>query len=373
MKQKKHIIFFSPTMQRTGSEIVLLNLLNHISDFFEASVISKYKGPLLHFIKNNIKTSYLYQKKSNDLLYRIIFRLKSIFIIPFILKNKKESSWYINTIVTPDILNFAIKYKVNVVLHVHELEQMFDLLNKEQLEQTIHYPDLIIANSEHTKQLIKQYGRTKSIELCYPAIDTKKNKSNRLIKENYRTQLNIPQDYFVWTMCGTLDLNKNPDLFIEIAAQLLKSKPNTIFLWIGRANDQDFFDSVKNKTIQKNISDKIYWIDCANEDYLNYFNCADGFVLTSNKESFSLVTIEALLLGIPVVTHDCGGVKEILRDDIGIIVKEKNNVQYFVDAMLLYMNNEMSHNITGGIERAMEFDIKIWSQKWNEILINYVK
>ena len=114
-------------------------------------------------------------------------------------------------------------------------------------------------------------------------------------------------------------------------------------------------------------------MDSVGEEYQNYFNCADGFILTSKKESFSLVTVEALLLGLPVVTHDCGGVREILKEDIGVIVKEKNNVTQFAEAMVHFMDNSHAHDKAKGIARAQEFDISIWSQKWNAILDNYTK
>ena len=371
-KKLKQLTFLTPTMKRTGSEIVLFNLLSCIPENYYFRLLSVYKGELLSYIDKRHSTVFVHNDRPTGILSKIGFKIKEAFFVPWLLKASRNMTWYINTIVLWDYLEYAEKHKVKVILHVHELEQIFSLLSKEQLNRAVNYPDLIIANSNYTKQLVQQYGRTKPIELCYPAIDTKKVVSNFEIKKTYRQKLNISNDSFVWAMCGTLDNNKNPELFVDIASELIKLNPKAIFLWIGGTDDSAYSKEIKAKAIQKNVSDKIIWMDSVGEEYQNYFNCADGFVLTSKKESFSIVTVEALLLGLPVVTHDCGGVKEILREDIGTIVKEKNNVSQFVEAMSSYMNNLTLHNKIKVIERAQEFDIEIWSKKWNAILDNYI-
>ncbi len=371
-KKLKQLTFLTPTMKRTGSEIVLFNLLSRIPNNYYFRLLSVYKGELLSQIDKRHSTVFVHTKRPTSILSKIGFKIKEAFFVPWLLKASRNMTWYVNTIVLWDYLAYAEKHKVKVILHVHELEQIFALLSKEQLNRAVNYPDVIIANSNYTKQLVQQYGRTKPIELCYPAIDTKKVVSNSEIKKTYRQKLNISDNSFVWAMCGTLDDNKNPELFIDIACELVKRNLNAVFLWIGGTTDAELLHICQSIAFEKNIEDNIIWIDSVGEEYQNYFNCADGFVLTSKKESFSIVTVEALLLGLPVVTHDCGGVKEILREDIGTIVKEKNNVSQFVEAMSLYMNDLNSHNKMKGIERAKEFDIEVWSKKWNAILDNYI-
>lgn len=365
--KERYITFWTPTMQRTGSEIVLFNLLSHISNKYFFKLISVYKGDLLNLLNKKHVSTFIHKKRPDSIISKVWFKLKEFFFVKWLLYKSKKTIWYINTIVLWDYLEYAEKNKVKVMLHVHELEQIFSILSKEQLQRVINYPSVIIANSNCTKKLLEKYGRIKPIELCYPAIDTNKITSNEVMKKTYRNKLTIKDNQFVWVMCGTLDDNKNPKLFIDIACELLKIEKDAIFMWIGSSHDTAYVIECKQYAEQRNIKDNMMWIDNT-EEYLNYFNCADGFVLTSNKESFSLVTLEALLLGLPVVVNDCGGVKEILREDVGTIVKEINNVPEFVEAMSLYMNNRTLFDKSKGKERAKEFDITIWSKKWNEIL-----
>ena len=208
-KKKLQITFLTPTMKRTGSEIVLFNLISRIPDNLVFRLFSVYKGDLLRFIHKPHSTSYIHRNRPTNILSKIVFKLKNIFFVPKLLNSLKNSVWYINTIVLWDYLEFAEKNNIKVILHVHEMEQIFALLSKEQLQRAVYYPDLIIANSNYTMQLVKDYGRTKPIELCYPAIDTKAIVADFSVKSTYRSKLNISDNSFVWAMCGTLDDNKS--------------------------------------------------------------------------------------------------------------------------------------------------------------------
>ena len=175
---------------------------------------------------------------------------------------------------------------------------------------------MIIANSKVTAKVLSGYGRKNGVEICYPAIKVRDIIKDKLIYSDFRKKLGIADDMFLWVMSGSMDENKNPHLFIDIAFEVLKSWPNALFMWIG-ATENELLKNCKKRVIELGLEEKIIWIANIGADYYNYFNCADGFVLTSVKESFSLVTIEALLFKLPIVVQDCGGVREILQDDIG--------------------------------------------------------
>ena len=47
MENKEHkITFFTPTFNRTGSELVLLSLIKYLPKHFKATVVSRYRGSL---------------------------------------------------------------------------------------------------------------------------------------------------------------------------------------------------------------------------------------------------------------------------------------------------------------------------------------
>jgi glycosyltransferase involved in cell wall biosynthesis len=57
------------------------------------------------------------------------------------------------------------------------------------------------------------------------------------------------------------------------------------------------------------------------DDAPGFLAGADGFVLSSRQEGFSLATIEAMLAGVPVVVTRCGGPEALVDDGVtGVLV-----------------------------------------------------
>ena len=263
------------------------------------------------------------------------------------------------------ILKFAKENEIKTIVHIHELQQMYDLLSTEEINVLTQYPDCIIANSKASQNIVMNFGRTKHIQIIYPCL----NFSNiKISKPNLRKDYNFDND-FVWLMSGTLDSNKNPFLFVDIAHELKKSNQSFKMVWLGNASsNNNIVNQFKSYIIKKKCSDVIVWINEPSDNYYDYFNMANGFVLTSKLESFSLVTLEAIYLGLPVVANNCVGVSEILENKFGYVSTEKSNATEMVNAMLKYMNNEILFNKKTLMQRALQFDSNIIGEEWIETL-----
>lgn len=372
-KNTTNITFFTPTLQKTGSELVLFNLLNYLPDHFNATVVSKYQGDLYYVLPKKINKDYIFKfQYPTTLIYKLYYKLFKARILKTKLNKYKNSVWYINTIVLPDIIEFAVKNNIRVIVHVHELQQMYTVLLPEQLKQLISYPKLIIANSNASRSVLEGFKATSDIKVCYPAIPTQNFNYNEKAYSTYRKQLKISDSTFVWTMVGSIDENKNPKLFIDIAVELKKANCDFKLLWIGSSSiGSDGEMEYVNYAIEKGVSDTIIWKTNVNNDYLNYFNCADGFVLTSKLESFSLVTLEALLLGLPVVANNCIGVNEILNGEYGKVIDNSNAIK-MSEEMVLVMQKPKTRDSQIGRSIANKFDILIWQKVWVDLLNEYI-
>jgi glycosyltransferase involved in cell wall biosynthesis len=60
------------------------------------------------------------------------------------------------------------------------------------------------------------------------------------------------------------------------------------------------------------------------QEVAEFMRKADIFVLPSILETFSVVTIEALAVGLPVIATRCGGPEEIITRDVGLLVPAKD-------------------------------------------------
>ncbi|HEY1037856.1 MAG TPA: glycosyltransferase family 4 protein [Bacteroidia bacterium] len=373
---KPTLVIVTQSLNRTGSELVLFNLLPYIKDHFSITLLSVFKGELYNELPSYVHKDYLYAKPAVGLLGKIAKRLKDSFVVPGKLKKYAKGTWYINTIVLPDYVKFAEENNIPCIVHTHELEQMYKLLTPEQTQRLVNYPRLVIANSKISADTITKFGRTKPIEVCYPAFDTRKITGAKFNPGEIRKKLGIKEEEFVWTMCGTIDDNKNPFLFVYVALEIKKSSTHLVkFVWIGNTpsgNDQ-YAGEVKKYVEDLGMSESILWIENTRSNFHEYFSVADGFILTSQFESFSLVTLEALLLGLPVVANKCGGVNEILDNKCGYILEQKNNVEEMAAKMLEYMKNPIDEKERSEqIQFAQRFDISVWGVKWKDIILKYI-
>lgn len=291
-------------------------------------------------------------------------------IIRLIHERVRPDAWYVNSIVQPNVLALARELRIPCILHTHELELMLSLLKPRDIECLINYPKLIIAGSQSAAEVMRVLGRRENLEVCYEPIDISRIKIDPQKSMAIRQDLRIPPDAFIWAMSGTRDPNKNPVGFVRIASELLKKEPNTYFLWIGGADTgYSLYAGALAKNL--NVDDKISWIPERNEDYFDYLNVTDGFVLTSFKESLSMVTLEAAALGKPFVSFNSGGPTEIFRDGMGVIVNSWNE-QDMIAAMLQVMRGDIYVNADISRARASEFDISVTVKQWERIIRKYI-
>jgi len=366
LKKEDHIVFFTPTLNRTGSEIVLMDLLKHTLLNCKITVICKFKGSMYDVVPETMSKHFLYGNQFGGIGTKIHNKLRKLFAVDGILKKHINATWYINTIMMPDILEYAERHHIRTIVHIHELGQMYAGLNKDQIDRLANYPKLIIANSQASAEVIKGCGRKSGIEVVHPALSSAL--ESKIKFDDKRAVLNIPSDTFVWVMCGTLDKNKDPFLFIEIAAELKRRTPNFKMVWIGGKTDSSDIDEQCERLVNKNgLKDHVMFIGDVKSNFYDYFSIANGFVLTSQYESFSMATLEALFFELPVVANDCVGVKEVIGSEFGYMVKQKNNASEFADKMFEFMKDP-EQNKKGLRERALTFGIKTISQKWNDII-----
>jgi glycosyltransferase involved in cell wall biosynthesis len=383
------IVFLTTTSAYTGSEIVLSNIIHNINlaDIKPVAWISYFKGELIEIIKKR-KIPYLVIKESiKSLLFWTLFipsilrnshyyaSPKTLYInisLAYVERKFKSDIWYINTILQKETLQYAYEHQIPCIVHAHELEQMLPLLNKQEAEILIDYPQLIIACSPAAAQTLKILGRTKAIEICYPTIDTKKIDDIKFEPETKRQTLNISAQSFVWCMAGSLDQNKNPIKFIEIAQQTLARGYDCHFLWLGNNPDSALDSFCKNYSKKLGLHHKITWLGLLkNDEYYQYLNVANGFLLTSSRESFSIVSLEALYLQKPVVSFDCGGINEILTSpEIGKIVKSWNTDE-ITEGMKQIMDNQFEFNKNLAKETAKKFSIENQIKHWQKIINKY--
>jgi glycosyltransferase involved in cell wall biosynthesis len=121
----------------------------------------------------------------------------------------------------------------------------------------------------------------------------------------------LPEELSYFIYCGRLDANKAPIRAIKALAQL---KTDTSLVFVGKG-EESFVQEVKKQVDEMRLNDRIFFLGAKDNPY-PYIKGAKALVSCSYSEGLPGVIIEAMALGVPVVsTNSSLGIWEILMAD----------------------------------------------------------
>ncbi|UCV17326.1 glycosyltransferase [Ferribacterium limneticum] len=190
------------------------------------------------------------------------------------------------------------------------------------LLQAINRADQVFSVSESLRQLMIAHGtKPEKIEVVGNGVDTTRFAPQD--KATCRQALDIPAQAKVLISVGGLVPRKGFHRVIEVLPFIRQTHPDLIFLVVGGAstegnNRQQLEQQVKALKLE----------DCVRilgprqpHELSAILSAADVFVLATSNEGWANVFLEAMACGLPVVTTDVGGNKEVVCDDkLGIVV-----------------------------------------------------
>ncbi|SEA25742.1 glycosyltransferase [Pedobacter hartonius] len=366
---KKRILFITQDLARTGSEMVLWYLLKNLNkDRYEISVFCIKRGEMYDQLPDYVKkeTSYKYGKH----LFRKVFRglLKFFGIDPLayqlknIQSNFKADIWYVNTLAIPAVFNIGRTEGVKIVSHIHELLYAFSLIKGNELEQIISYSDICVACSDVVAGKLAELGH-RDIRIQYSFIDTSTIDINPLRIQEIRDQLGISADDFVWAISGRATYMKGLDYVLPILEHFKDEAVKIV--WIGPQYNTGLDYYVRSVADSK-YPGKLIKTGAQSDDYYNYLSVANGLLLLSREESFSLTILEAAYLGIPVVSFNVGVAGLFIKEGIGTMVNSWN-VEDIFGAMKNIHRSSPADQLKMK-EAAMEYSSFIQVPKYEKLL-----
>lgn len=134
----------------------------------------------------------------------------------------------------------------------------------------------------------------------------------------------------LFVSAGNLLLGKGFDILFLAFAKVLKEKENLKLLVLGDGPERKRLVSLVS---QLRISDYVsFYGKYRKEDLPKICKDANAFVLASRAETFGVVYIEAMAMGLPVIATCCGGPEDFVDDSNGYLV-DVEDVSGLADAL----------------------------------------
>ena len=185
----------------------------------------------------------------------------------------------------------------------------------------------VIVNSKAVSQVYGSDPRRK-VEVVYNYVTPPVQVSPEKRKE-IRLQNGISEKQFLIGYVGRLHPDKGIKTLLE-GFQVLQAPAPDSRLWIvgDTMPGEEYYRSQLEQYADKlGVLEKILFLGWRN-DAVELMACFDTLVVPSKKEPFGRVTVEAMMLGIPVVATASGGTLEIIDDnETGLLFDPGNSQQ----------------------------------------------
>lgn len=200
----------------------------------------------------------------------------------------------------------SLKSGVKIIAHSHNpglpknnaADRMMRKLLKSFLTSKIECGFACSEESGESK-FTSEFMKSDKFYVINNAIETKKFEYREDIRNELRKEYGI-EDKFVIGSVGRLEQQKNYLFFIDVLKELVKTRPDTIFLLAGRGSQMD---ALKQKAVDYNLENNVIFTGKIS-DPERFYMAMDLFVLPSVYEGFGFVNIEAQVSGLTCVVSD---------------------------------------------------------------------
>lgn len=367
------ILFIIPTLMHGGAEKVIVNLVNNLDpDTYEITLYSIFDGGVnKEFLKNNVKYQFKFRKVfrgnsqlmklfSPKFLYGFFIKEEYDLVVSFLEgpaariisgcthPNTKKICWIHSDMLTHKLATVGFR-------NFREAQKLYDTF------------DQIAGVSKNVMNSFEKIFNLKvQLQVLYNVNDTDNIKKLAAEQAAYT----FPENIIKICSVGKLTDNKGFDRLLEVHHKLLTiGLPHHIYI-LGIGADQS---SLERRIKELGVGNSFKLLGFQKNPYQYMAKC-DLYVCSSHREGFSTAVTEALILGIPVLSTEVSGAKELLgeNNEYGIVTENNTEGIYKGLRKLLMHPEKLAHYKEQAVLRGKEFSkkktVKAVEQFFNSVL-----
>ncbi len=217
--------------------------------------------------------------------------------------------------------------------------------------------DLMLAVTKQVKEQIEKFVPKEirpKVEVLYigaeqPTLITPEERKNK------RDALGLG-DSFTVGIVGRIEPSKGQWVVIDAVEKLIKQGIDAKALIVGHPMNEEYLEVLQKDIIMRGLRDRIVFTGFTKEAQTMMQLC-DVMVLATEKETFGLVLIEAMMCGVCVAASRSGGPLEIIDDGVnGVLFNTFDSEDLSEKLGVLYSDgNKRATYANAGKEKALEY------------------
>ncbi|MBQ9117783.1 MAG: glycosyltransferase [Clostridia bacterium] len=352
---KKKILFLIPNLKHGGAEKVLVNLVNNLSqDKYDVTVqtlfdVGVHRGALRPHVR------YIGGWKRQPRGMTVLMKLFSPkFLYKRVVKEKYDV--VISYLEGPTARVVAgcpdKEIKKVCVLHTQfitdEVAKIGFRSMKEGAKCYASFDEIVACGKTVKEGFEQKFASKQEVKILYNV-----NETEQIVEKAKEEPKDVDFQGVNFCSAGKLIPVKAFDRLVRIHKRLLEDGyPHNVYI-MGVGEEQAKLESlIKELSVEATF----HLLGFKDNPYAYVSRC-DAYVCSSLREGFSTATTEALVLGVPVVTTECSGMKEQLgdNDEYGIVTENSEEALYEGVKKLLANPELMAHYKQQAQERGKKF------------------
>lgn len=265
---------------------------------------------------------------------KILYGLNSMAIMIYFLAFKNIDIVHIHTASGKSFfrksifINLSKKFNKKVILHIHggAFEEVYLSSNKKhknKISESLNKCDKIIVLSESWKNKVKNMTNSEIVVV------------NNSIESKKENLYNIKSKNIIFI--GRIEKDKGIFDFLEMAKEVSANNKNIDFIICGDGN----LDEVSSKIKAYNLEDRVKTLGWISKNQIEeQLKKSMIFTLPSYKEAMPMSILEAMNLGVPIISTNVGSIPEVIEDNINGKLFTPGNIKGFIKNVEDMISNE---------------------------------
>lgn len=231
-------------------------------------------------------------------------------------------------------------------------------LGKNVVKFYLKRADEIIAPTKRIASVVKDYGIEKEVDILPTGIpdgkeDCTAGEQRKMAAKIYKKFPGL-KGKKILLFAGRIVKEKNLSFLFDVLEKVQKENPKTALLFVGSG---PYVEELQSLALERGLSDSVVFTGYVPSDELVYFyKIATVFTFPSKTETQGLVTVEAMLAGLPVVAIGILGTADVMQGDHGGFMVKDDADEFSGKVLSLLKNDKLRKEKS---EEALE-----WAQKW---------